>query len=107
MFIYEFGEGEGGHQGLFHLDWTPKLAATYIHIQKTMVRPSTRRRIARYSSATFLAVGWRYARPLDEMYRLSYRARLVVWRTSELTPMETWMAQVLLARKLLGDFFWH
>ena len=32
-FIYELGEGEGGggHQGLFHQDWTPKLAATYIH----------------------------------------------------------------------------
>lgn len=32
-FIYELGEGEGGggNQGLFHEDWTPKLAATYIH----------------------------------------------------------------------------
>jgi len=32
-FIYELGEGEGGggHQGLFHQDWTPKLAADYIH----------------------------------------------------------------------------
>jgi hypothetical protein len=32
-FIYELGEGEGGggHQGLFHENWTPKLAATYIH----------------------------------------------------------------------------
>jgi hypothetical protein len=32
-FIYELGEGEGGggNQGLFHLDWTPKLATTYIH----------------------------------------------------------------------------
>jgi hypothetical protein len=32
-FIYELGEGEGGggHQGLFHTNWTPKLAATYIH----------------------------------------------------------------------------
>jgi hypothetical protein len=32
-FIYELGEGEGGggNQGLFHQDWTPKLAATYIH----------------------------------------------------------------------------
>ncbi len=32
-FIYELGDGEGGggHQGLFHQDWTPKLAATYIH----------------------------------------------------------------------------
>jgi len=32
-FIYELGESEGGggHQGLFHQDWTPKLAATYIH----------------------------------------------------------------------------
>ena len=28
-FIYELGEGEGGggHQGLFHENWTPKLAA--------------------------------------------------------------------------------
>jgi hypothetical protein len=32
-FIYELGEGEGGggNQGLFHENWTPKLAATYIH----------------------------------------------------------------------------
>jgi hypothetical protein len=32
-FLYELGEGEGGNgnQGLFHVDWTPKLAATYIH----------------------------------------------------------------------------
>jgi hypothetical protein len=32
-FIYELGEGEGGggNQGLFHQDWTPKLAATCIH----------------------------------------------------------------------------
>jgi hypothetical protein len=32
-FIYQLGEGEGGggNQGLFHQDWTPKLAATYIH----------------------------------------------------------------------------
>jgi hypothetical protein len=32
-FIYELGEGEGGggHWGLFHDDWTPKRAATYIH----------------------------------------------------------------------------
>ena len=32
-FIYELGDGEGGggHQGLFHEDWTPKLAAVYIH----------------------------------------------------------------------------
>ena len=32
-FIYELGEGEGGggNFGLFHPDWTPKLAATYIH----------------------------------------------------------------------------
>jgi hypothetical protein len=32
-FIYELGENEGGggNQGLFHRDWTPKLAATYIH----------------------------------------------------------------------------
>ncbi|WJR81421.1 glycosyl hydrolase [Bradyrhizobium sp. NP1] len=32
-FIYQLGEGEGGggNQGLFHPDWTPKLAATYIH----------------------------------------------------------------------------
>ena len=32
-FIYELGEGEGGggNQGLFHNDWSPKLAATYIH----------------------------------------------------------------------------
>jgi len=32
-FIYEVGDGEGskGHQGLYHPDGTPKLAATYIH----------------------------------------------------------------------------
>jgi hypothetical protein len=32
-FIYQLGEGEGGggSQGLFHNNWTPKLAATYIH----------------------------------------------------------------------------
>jgi len=32
-FIYQLGEGEGGggNQGLFHENWTPKLAVTYIH----------------------------------------------------------------------------
>ena len=32
-FVYQLGEGEGGggSQGLYHKDWTPKLAATYIH----------------------------------------------------------------------------
>ena len=32
-FVYELGEGEGGggNQGLFRKDWSPKLAATYIH----------------------------------------------------------------------------
>jgi hypothetical protein len=32
-FIYQLGEGEGGggNHGLFHANWTPKLAATYIH----------------------------------------------------------------------------
>ena len=32
-FIYELGDGEGGggNQGLFHADWSPKAAATYIH----------------------------------------------------------------------------
>ncbi|HET6308920.1 MAG TPA: hypothetical protein VFG12_17145, partial [Rhodopila sp.] len=32
-FIYELGDGEGGggNQGLFHADWSPKPAATYIH----------------------------------------------------------------------------
>ena len=32
-FIYQLGEGEGGggNHGLFHENWTPKLAATYIH----------------------------------------------------------------------------
>jgi hypothetical protein len=32
-FIYELGEGEGGggNQGIFHGNWTQKLAATYIH----------------------------------------------------------------------------
>ena len=32
-FIYELGDGEGGggNQGLFHADWSPKLAAVYIH----------------------------------------------------------------------------
>ena len=38
-FIYELGEGEGGggHQGLFHGDWTPKLAANYIHNLTTVL----------------------------------------------------------------------
>jgi hypothetical protein len=38
-FIYELGEGEGGggNQGLFHQDWTPKLAATYIHNLTTVL----------------------------------------------------------------------
>ncbi|HWF47325.1 MAG TPA: hypothetical protein VG168_09985 [Bryobacteraceae bacterium] len=38
-FIYELGEGEGGggHQGLFHENWTPKLAATYIHNLTTIL----------------------------------------------------------------------
>jgi hypothetical protein len=32
-FVYEIadGEGGGGNQGLFHGDWSPKPAATYIH----------------------------------------------------------------------------
>jgi hypothetical protein len=32
-FIYELGDGEGGgaNQGLFHPDWSPKLAGIYIH----------------------------------------------------------------------------
>ena len=32
-FIYNLRDNEGGtsNQGLFHVDWTPKLAATYIH----------------------------------------------------------------------------
>jgi hypothetical protein len=32
-FVYQLGEGEGGggNQGVFHQNWTPKLAATYIH----------------------------------------------------------------------------
>jgi hypothetical protein len=38
-FIYELGDGEGGggNQGLFHSDWTPKLAATYIHNLTTIL----------------------------------------------------------------------
>ena len=38
-FIYELGNGEGGggNQGLFHNDWTPKLAATYIHNLTTIL----------------------------------------------------------------------
>jgi hypothetical protein len=38
-FIYELGDGEGGggNQGLFHTDWTPKLAATYIHNLTTIL----------------------------------------------------------------------
>ncbi len=41
-FIYELGDGEGGggHQGLFHTDWTPKLAATYIHNLTTILADS-------------------------------------------------------------------
>jgi hypothetical protein len=39
-FIYELGEGEGGggNQGVFHADWSPKLAATYIHNLTTVLR---------------------------------------------------------------------
>jgi hypothetical protein len=42
-FIYELGEGEGGggHQGLFHENWTPKLAATYIHNLTTILSDNT------------------------------------------------------------------
>jgi hypothetical protein len=38
-FIYELGDGEGGggNEGLFHTDWTPKLAATYIHNLTTVL----------------------------------------------------------------------
>jgi hypothetical protein len=38
-FIYELGDGEGGggNQGLFHTNWTPKLAATYIHNLTTIL----------------------------------------------------------------------
>ena len=44
-FIYELGEGEGGggHQGLFREDWTPKLAATYIHNLTTILADKERR----------------------------------------------------------------
>ena len=38
-FIYELGNGEGGggNQGIFENDWTPKLAATYIHNLTTIL----------------------------------------------------------------------
>lgn len=38
-FIYELvdGEGSSGNQGLFHSDYTPKLAATYIHNMTTIL----------------------------------------------------------------------
>jgi hypothetical protein len=38
-FIYELGEGEGGggNMGLFHQDWSPKPAATYIHNLTTIL----------------------------------------------------------------------
>ncbi len=38
-FIYELGDGEGGggNQGLFHADWSPKLAATYLHTLTTIL----------------------------------------------------------------------
>ena len=38
-FIYELidGEGSAGNQGLFHSDYTPKLAATYIHNLTTIL----------------------------------------------------------------------
>jgi hypothetical protein len=38
-FIYELGDGEGGggNQGLFHKNWSPKLAATYIHNLTTVL----------------------------------------------------------------------
>lgn len=43
-FIYQLGEGEGGggHQGLFHENWTPKLAATYIHNLTTILADENR-----------------------------------------------------------------
>jgi hypothetical protein len=42
-FIYELGEGEGGggNQGLFHQNWTPKLAATYIHNLTSILTDNT------------------------------------------------------------------
>jgi hypothetical protein len=38
-FIYELCDGEGGsgNQGLYHKDWTPKLAANYIHNLTTIL----------------------------------------------------------------------
>jgi hypothetical protein len=38
-FIYELGEGEGSaaNQGLYHKDWTPKVAARYIHNLTTVI----------------------------------------------------------------------
>ena len=38
-FVYQLGEGEGGgaNHGLFHADWSPKLAATYIHNLTTIL----------------------------------------------------------------------
>lgn len=42
-FIYQLGEGEGGggNQGLFHQDWTPKLAANYIHNLTSILADNT------------------------------------------------------------------
>lgn len=42
-FIYQLGEGEGGggNQGLYHENWTPKLAATYIHNLTTILADDT------------------------------------------------------------------
>jgi hypothetical protein len=42
-FIYQLGEGEGGggNQGLFHQDWTPKLAASYIHNLTSILADNT------------------------------------------------------------------
>ena len=62
-FIYELGDGEGGggHQGLFHADWTPKPAATYIHNLTTILadEPAAQRRTGtlRYAIANQPATG--------------------------------------------------
>jgi|SRR6266566_1652038 len=42
-FIYQLGEGQGGggNHGLFHENWTPKLAATYIHNLTTILADRT------------------------------------------------------------------
>ena len=78
-FIYELGDGEGGggHQGLFHSDWTPKLAATYIHNLTTILADPG-------SGATPAALDYKIPNKPDTVHRMLLQKsngvfELVVW----------------------------